>query len=201
MAGRPVGTHRLTQRTHDRVIEAIRTGLKQEAAARTAGISETTFYRWKRRGELANKHWATRTPEQRRVDQPYRDFWVGVTRAWDEAHLLFMGSIRTAAVPHEVTETTTIVEEMADPKDSSKQIVVKTSTTTRTRREHDWRAAQAMLRARGDTGWNEKAQVEVTGAGGGPVVFKLEPDEIDLLSEAMGRVQGASSPPPDEPGA
>jgi hypothetical protein len=187
---------RLTPRTQAQIVEALRTGLTEEAAARAIGIGISTYYRWKRRGELAEKHWPNLTTEQRRVELPYREFREAVMRAWDEAHLLFVGSIRTAALPHDVTETTSDVVERRN--DKGELVIVEQRTTSKTRREHDWRAAQAIMRARGEKGWNDKAQIEISGEGGGPVSFKLEPEEIDLLSEAMSRVQGASSPPPDE---
>ena len=59
---------KLTSAVQDRVVAAIRAGNYPEAAARSAGISESTFYRWMARAELE-------------ASGPYRSFREAVVLA------------------------------------------------------------------------------------------------------------------------
>lgn len=49
--GRPKGPTKLTKAVTERVVVAIRAGNYAETAARSAGISRTTFFRWMQEGE------------------------------------------------------------------------------------------------------------------------------------------------------
>ena len=44
---------KLTPEVQDRILQAVRAGLRYREAALAAGIDERTFYNWKRRGEEA----------------------------------------------------------------------------------------------------------------------------------------------------
>ena len=67
----------------ERVVQAMRAGNYAEAACRAAGIGESTFYRWMRRGE-------------REAEGPYRDFYDAVRRAEAEAEVHAVATVRKA---------------------------------------------------------------------------------------------------------
>jgi hypothetical protein len=63
--GRP---SKLTPEVHAHIVKAIKIGNYAQVAARSAGIGETTFYRWLEQGEA----------EEAGI---YRDFWEAVKEA------------------------------------------------------------------------------------------------------------------------
>lgn len=74
---------KLTPAVQATVVDALRAGHYQEQAARLAGISPSTFYDWKDRGESG--------------EQPYSEFLEAVEKARAEAEDLYLGIVRTAA--------------------------------------------------------------------------------------------------------
>ena len=78
--GRPT---KLTPVVHERVVQAIRAGNYAEAAARAAGISPSTYYRWLERG----------AEEKRGI---YRDFSDAVEQAEADAEVHAAAVIRKA---------------------------------------------------------------------------------------------------------
>lgn len=184
----------LTPQTQTRIVEALRSGLTEDAAARAAGIDDSTYYRWKARGRKAIEEWPRLQDAARAQEKRYSDFYEAVMRAWDEAHLAFAASIRSAAVPHEVVETRTVTKIVA-----GQQV---TETTVTTRREHDWRAAAFMLERRHGKDWHRPAQpVELTGADGGPVAVSVDAlDRARLLVErARAKADRAAEIPANPP--
>ena len=158
-ASRPGRLSRLTPETQQALVAALRTGVTEDAACRASGVSRTSFYRWKARGRVAESKWLQFNAAQRTQEARYRDLVEAVQTAWDETHVLLADSILTAAVPHDAIETT-----VTDHPDGTR------TTVTKTTRVHDWRAALAILERRHPDEWAKRpAQVEVTGAGGGPV--------------------------------
>lgn len=74
---------KLTREVHERIVAAIRAGNYAEPAARSAGISEATYYRWMERGEKASTG-------------IHRDFVDAVRRAEADAEVEAVARLRKA---------------------------------------------------------------------------------------------------------
>lgn len=79
--GRP---GKLTAEVEERIVQAIRAGSYFAVAARAAGVSESTFYRWLARGAAE-------------PDGPYAGFRAAVLRAEAESELHAVVAVRRAA--------------------------------------------------------------------------------------------------------
>lgn len=77
---------KLTQEVQELIVSALRAGNYQETAARFAGISKPTFYRWMERGE-----------SEAEEDQKYRDFRDAVEKAKAVGEVLDLKVINDAA--------------------------------------------------------------------------------------------------------
>ena len=75
---------KLTPEVQERICQYVRQGLTYEIAARAAGVSETTFYRWKQRGERSKRG-------------KYREFWEALKRAESEAEQVLVRRILAAS--------------------------------------------------------------------------------------------------------
>ena len=80
--GRPT---KLTPEVRDRIIEALRAGNYQDAAAAYAGIGPATFYRWMERGRAAD------------AEPDYREFREAVERARAEAEVRNVALVQRSA--------------------------------------------------------------------------------------------------------
>lgn len=74
---------KLTEQLQDRLVKAIRAGNYAESAARSCGISASTYYRWMQRGE-------------REGDGIYRELAEAVRQAEAEAEVYAVAVIRRA---------------------------------------------------------------------------------------------------------
>ena len=80
----------------NRLVAALRMGAYMDAAARHAGIGESTLYRWLDRGRAE----ATRVEDGADPsddETPYRELWESVEKARAEAEVRHVGIIATAA--------------------------------------------------------------------------------------------------------
>ena len=75
---------KLTPEVQEKICEYVRQGLTYEIAARAAGISESTFYRWRERGERARSG-------------KFREFWEALKRAEAEAEQRLVERILAAS--------------------------------------------------------------------------------------------------------
>lgn len=75
---------KLTPEVQEKICEYVRQGLTYEIAARAAGISESTFYRWRERGEKAR-------------GGKFREFWEALKRAEAEAEQRLVERILSAS--------------------------------------------------------------------------------------------------------
>ncbi len=80
--GRPT---KLTKQVAEKIEAAIRAGNYAEAAARSAGIDPSTYYRWMERGEST-----------KREDRPYREFREAIKKAEGEAEVHAVALVRKA---------------------------------------------------------------------------------------------------------
>lgn len=78
--GRPT---KLTPELQERIVQAVRAGNHFEAAARSAGIAQSTFYRWLERGAEED-------------DGAYSDFRAALRRAEAESEVHAVAVIRKA---------------------------------------------------------------------------------------------------------
>ena len=75
---------KLTPEVQEKICNYVRQGLTYEIAARAAGISESTFYRWRERGEKARRG-------------KYREFWEALKKAEAEAEQVLVQRILDAS--------------------------------------------------------------------------------------------------------
>ncbi len=87
---------KLTDEVHRRIVAAIRAGNYAEPAARSAGVSPATFYRWMERG-------------QKQKSGIYRDFHDDVRRAEADAEVEAVARLRKA-MPENWRAVTTYLE-------------------------------------------------------------------------------------------
>jgi transposase len=74
---------KLTPEVHERIVAAVRAGNYAGPAARSAGISEATYYRWLKRGE-------------EETSGRYRELYEAVRRAEAEAEVEVVARLRKA---------------------------------------------------------------------------------------------------------
>lgn len=88
----------LTKKVHKQIIEAIeKDGMLEGRAALLAGIDDTTLSRWKARGRIAIKNWATFTPEQQAKELRFAEFFKALRDADPKFEQTNLRGIRKAA--------------------------------------------------------------------------------------------------------
>ncbi len=179
-AGRPPSLTKVVDRTPDgkpitaaeKVLELTRTVWSpRQYRAAGAGITTVTFNAWLREGGLARAAMARDekvTPAQKR----YAEFLTAYEMAEAEAVAVRLGTIAAAARGGWV-KTKTVVT--TDPEGNvTEQVTTETMAP-------QWQAAAWMLERRRPQEFGRR--VEVTGAGGEPLVPKE--DRADVLASAM----------------
>lgn len=162
--GRPTGMPHgrptdLTPEVIEAVVKIVSAGVMWQYAAVTARVSTRTLHDWMRRGEAECAR-LDEDPEAEPLEREaiYAEFWLKVEHARQTAAQRSLLLLQQAARGGYVTETST-----RKNRDGSVE-------TTEKRQGPDWRAADRWLvyfdRGRFGTG---PQQVEVTGAGGGPL--------------------------------
>ena len=76
---------KLNQATHDKIVKAIAAGAYAIVAAKAAGVSETTYYRWLEQGSKPD------------ASPAFRAFWESVKEAEAAAEIANVALIRQAA--------------------------------------------------------------------------------------------------------
>ena len=188
--GRPSA---LTDDVADAIVRAIEQAVPYNAAAASAGIAPATFHRWIARGaDEQDRQDAAMTPEQRTAEglppeddeEPYRDFRERAEIARGKAVARNALNIQQAARGGFTTKTT----KRTLPNGTIEEETVVTAP--------DWRAADRFLRyAAPDWAATQQgpAQVELTGAGGGPVQVEST-ERLEALSVALAARLAAGSP-------
>lgn len=153
--GRPSA---LTEGVQRRIESAIRTGAYPETAARAAGVSERSFYRWMERGEAEqvrrdsyDAEHPTLTEEEkekRAIEQPFVHFWQSIQKALAEAEILVVGKVYQGG--------------------------------------KDWQSKAWIAERRWRERWGRTTRTELTGADGGPVqVASVPAAELLALADEL----------------
>lgn len=156
----------------DEVCNLLAAGTAVVRACQKVGITDRTFYNWKRRGmDEAARLAAQADPDravlgkreqaQRAREAPYLQFFQAVTRAEAQASIHATTVLRQGMLPsQEVQETTETVTETRLTKDG-KPYEYKKAVTRRTviTRPGDWRAALEYLKRRDTDDWTEHTVV------------------------------------------
>jgi hypothetical protein len=167
----------LTPTVEKRLVDAIRLGAPVAIAAASAGIAEQTFYAWAKAGrEELEARAEGRDPDPER--EPHVKLWEKVVEARAQAALRNIGQIQKAAAGGYVTEEVT--RKYRDPETG--RLVTE---TTQKRAPVDWRAAAWWLERQQRAHFGRGAeQVELTGAGGGPVQIAAAID-VQALTQRL----------------
>lgn len=175
--GRPT---RLHQGLIDAVVERVRAGEHQDAAAAAVGIPTSTYHSWKSKGNEARlaAESGVPVPENRRI---FVDFLEAVEQARGEAESRMIQSLQRAAIGGEVVQ----VREWVDDNG----LEHREATFTRPN-------VAAM------TWWLERAfpqryarRVEVSGPEGGAIPVEVEVSARDILKKKLGQVADRMGPP------
>jgi hypothetical protein len=84
--------------TLDEILNSIRAGVPIKMACLTAGVDDSTYYRWTKRGsEELYRMQKENLTEPRASEKPYCDFFKAVTRAREEAKAAHIAVIAKAA--------------------------------------------------------------------------------------------------------
>lgn len=149
--GQPAGL-KFDEKRAERILGFVRGGSTHEAAARAAGIHPATMYRWLERGQRAG------APHNDR----YKVFADAFEQADAEFEVVHVGLMSRAARGGDVIEERTVTR-----KDGSTVRIVR-------RAAPDWRAGQALLRARRPQDWGDRQAIEISGPGGGPIEMDVD---------------------------
>lgn len=167
--GRP--TRLLEPAVRDTVIEAISLGVPIAIACQGAGIAEQSYRNWLNRGRAEHEARADDDYEPDPDEQLYLDFYLAIQEARTKAAIRNVGIIQKVARGGTITEQTT-----RKYRDQDGNLVEEETVK---RQAPDWRAAAWYLeRAHRSEFGKDAVNVEVTGAGGGPLVFESNEEEL-----------------------
>lgn len=184
---------KLTARTRNALLRAIRGGASYAVAARAAGIAERTFHNWRARGEAAAKLVAE-SGEALPADDPEHEFLQFVqllTHAEAEGHAARIARLEAAGKGGAKVEETVEMLEMEaargpdgrirlDESGNPVMVVAKQRTTKTIRRAlPDWRADAWVQERRGGDEWIRKEKREHSGEIATKAYVGISPDDWD----------------------
>lgn len=152
-------TTKLSSDVTAKIVEALRTGNARRTAARYAGIAESRFYDWMKRGEQEEKG-------------QFREFRETVLKTEAECEVRNISIIQKAAFGYNTkttrTKTTSYVRTVLGPdkkpltgKDGNpiQEVVTETETVTTTGHEFDWRASLEWAKRRNRLEWGDSIDI------------------------------------------
>lgn len=164
----------LTPELHKSIVQSLTLGCPIVDACHYVNIYESTFYRWRNRGQAELERVAADTRLRiRKEEQVYCEFYKDTTRAQADARRSAVASIRQAyglggIVSENVTTKTVSETKLRKVKKADGSIVEEPYTWTRTETTKavlhtpsDWRAAMEFLRRRDKENWSDKIIVSV----------------------------------------
>ena len=180
----PRAGHRMSSLTppvYEAFVSAARAGVPIKWAARTAGVSNKTYHRWRMLAREEPKKYPRLVA-----------FFADVARAEAERYREAIDAIRMAGNGYMALEE----EEEPVSVEQAERLGVVPGTTVLARRKRrftiDWRAAAKYLSAKDPAVWSDKMKVEQSGKVearlSGKLLVVRNDDELTLLNEAMERI-------------
>lgn len=187
--GRPL---ELTPEVTDKICQAIRAGAYAAQAAVSAGIAESTFYRWKALGDAEIPERETKDAAE--AARPFREFSEALKKAEADAEVFAAGVIRSAMRPqvlhspycdtwaraHEGQRACSRVDANGEPVDAGCKV-----------QAGSWQAAMTYLERRNPGRWRRRDAVEHSGEGGGPLKTEndLGPATRELVTRGLEEIR------------
>lgn len=169
----------------DRIVQAVAAGNYLETAAATAGINKTTLYDWMRRGaRLAADDAEGRRSRFTADERALMEFSnaVGTALAQSEAgDVTNLARLGQGGIPQEVTTIKVAVDRETGETLRELERTTRTTHTLPDAGVLEWR-----LERRFRERWGR--QVEVTGAGGGPLSLDLGASAVEVLEAELDKV-------------
>jgi len=178
----------LTNDTRKALLDAVKLGAPVELCAAAAGIGETTFYAWMADGRAehdAIEAGAEPRPDKERYLELYREVTANRVQAATRNVAAIQKAVQGGAVTEETTRTF---------RDHDGQVVTETTVK---RAAPDWRAGAWYLERQFGRFFGKAAQeVQLTGAGGGPIQVSSDAEELSKrLSEHLAAAGGGAALP------
>jgi hypothetical protein len=158
------------------ILDTLRVGVPISIACQASGIAEQSYRNWINRGHAEHEARATgydaegNAVEPDPDEDPYVEFYLEVIQARSAAAIRNMGIVQAAAQGGQIIENSKKRYKNDDGEWVEEETVKRTAP--------DWRAATWFMEKsfRSEFG-KEATQVEITGAGGGPIEVNLTPAE------------------------
>ncbi|MBA7484339.1 hypothetical protein ES707_19864 [subsurface metagenome] len=152
---------KLTPELQKKICGIVAKGNYFSTACEISGIAVSTLYKWMERGTDKTEKNGTVTP----AESPYKEFVAALKKAEGEAEAERVSRIRAAGKGGAITKIIRYTR-----KDGTE---VEETNITRPA----WEADMTHLERRSPKKWGKRDRQEVTGKGGGPVIFKVEYDD------------------------
>lgn len=139
---------KLNKTLQSKLVKVLKTGATVADACQHVGIHKDTFYDWLKRGEAG--------------EAEFSDFSDAVSRAFGNAKVVAIGTLRNAMTPYKQTSTTveTFTETKLDRSGKPYEYKRQTERKSVTVMAGDWRAAVEYLKRRFADEWGDRQKIE-----------------------------------------